>query len=136
MLPFLFLLHDAVTGVPQVANHVGHSHLHTQAIRCLKIVCERLGQQAWDACDLSPTVIIHQLDQHFQVGSMSSGEPARRAVLELIGMLSVSLCNDSDFAAHASKLIRLLSSAAQLVVDTELRDRQPSVLDAIGNPNV
>ena len=115
----LLLPVHAVVGISQIANHVGHSHLHVQAIRCLKILCERLGQQTWDACDLSPAAIIRQLDQHFQNG----GDPAKRAVLELAGTLSVSLKDDLDFAGHASSLIRLLSSAVRMVMDSEIRHR-------------
>ena len=106
-----------------MANHVGHSHLHVQAIRCLKILCERLGQQAWDACELSPAVIINQLEQRFQNGSVPAEDPGRRAALELVGALSVSLRDDADFASHASRLVGLLSSAARVVVDSEVRQR-------------
>ena len=119
VIPVFLLGHHAVIGIPQVANHVGHTHLHVQAIRCLKILCERLGQQAWAACDLSPAVIIRQLEQHCQHG----GEPARKAVLELASSLSISLKDASDFAGHASSLIRLLRSAARLVVDSEIGHR-------------
>jgi hypothetical protein len=115
----MLLGHHPVAGILQVVNHVGHTHLHVQAIRCLKIFCERLGQQAWAACDLAPAVIIRQLEQHFQHG----GEPARKAVLDLIGTLSISLKDDSDFAGHASRLISLLRSAARLVEDSEIRHR-------------
>lgn len=111
----------------QVANHVGHSNLHVQSIRCLKILCERLGQQAWDACDLTPAAVIRQLEPYFQDGSFSAGALARRAVLELVGPLSVSLSIDSDFAGHASSLIRLLSSAARMLVDTEEKNRVDQV---------
>jgi hypothetical protein len=113
--------------IAQVANHVGHSHLHVQAIRCLKILCERLGQQAWDTSDLSPAIIIEQLEQHFQGEALPAGEPARRAVLELVGSLSVSLSDDPDFVDHATSLIRLLRSATRMVTDAEVGRRVQQV---------
>lgn len=117
--PFAQLLVHFPFLVTLVLNHVGHSHLHVQAFRCLKIVCERLGQQTWEACDLNPAGIIGQLERHFRGEALMAGEPARRAILELIGPLSVSLEDDPDFSAHASQLVRLLSSAAAVTVHDE-----------------
>ena len=119
----MLLGHAVNDFLSQVANHVGHSHLHVQAIRCLKILCERLGQQAWDTCELNPAVVINQLEQHFQNRSMPAEGPGRGAALELVGALSVSLRDDADFASHASRLVRLLSAAARMTVDSEVRHR-------------
>jgi hypothetical protein len=112
--PFVQLLVHFPFLVTLVANHVGHSHVHVQAFRCLKVVCERLGQETWEACDLNPAGIIGQMEQHFQGEALPAGEPARRAIVELIGPLSVSLEDDPEFSAHASQFVRLLSSAAAI----------------------